>query len=189
MRGYLELTMGPMFSGKTTFLIDKLNRFVSVMKQRRKNFNALVINYSEDTRSKNVLSPHDTHKKIVQDDRILQIKANSLRSFDIKKFDYIAIDEAQFFDDIDVVLEWLENPEIHVHCCGLIADSDRKPFGKIPSLLHRADKFEQLKSFCVYCGDKELNAPFTRCLNHKTTQKQIGGLNDYIAVCGKHYSP
>jgi len=36
-------------------------------------------------------------------------------------------------------------------------------------------------------GDKILNAPFTKCIKKKKEQVLIGGNEEYIPVCGKHY--
>ena len=50
----LELIIGPMFSGKTTELIRRINRYKSI------NRKCLVINHSNDTRSQDeVLLSHD----------------------------------------------------------------------------------------------------------------------------------
>lgn len=54
MSGYLEIILGPMFSGKTTKLINiyKKNKF--------SNIPVLVINYKDDNRySDDMLSTHD----------------------------------------------------------------------------------------------------------------------------------
>ena len=56
--GYLELILGPMFSGKTSYLIDIHNKFKS--KYENENINILVINYELDKRySDSCLVNHD----------------------------------------------------------------------------------------------------------------------------------
>ena len=53
-RGYLEIILGPMFSGKTTYLIDLYKEYIDYDKK------ILVVNYSEDKRyHTNMLSTHD----------------------------------------------------------------------------------------------------------------------------------
>lgn len=188
MCGYLEITFGPMFSGKTTTLIDKVNRFISIRKHQGKSAKVLIINYMEDNRdtlTNDGLTPH-VHKITVEGDKTT-IKTRFLYEIDVSSYDYIVVDESQFFIDlVENVLLWLKFDK-HVHCSGLIADSDRKMFGSLTKLMPRADHIEQLKAFCSICGDKILNAPFTKCIKDKKEQVLIGGTTDYIPVCGKHY--
>ena len=52
--GYLEIILGPMFSGKTSKLIDIYDKYIS------QNKDVFVINYFQDTRySTDMLSSHD----------------------------------------------------------------------------------------------------------------------------------
>ena len=188
MSGYLEITFGPMFSGKTTSLIDKVNRFMSVRKHQGKSARVLIINYVEDVRStenKDGLTPHFPKLTIDGDKTI--IKTKYLGDISVHEYDYIVVDESQFFLDlVGSVFLWLTYGK-HVHCTGLIADSNRNKFGDLIKLMPRADHIEQLKAFCSICGDKILNAPFTKCIKKKKDQVLIGGSEEYIPVCGKHY--
>lgn len=188
MSGYLEITFGPMFSGKTTSLIDKVNRFVSIRKHQGKTAKILIINYVDDKRSTETsdgLTPHNPRYVIDADKTV--IKTKYLSDVLFEDYDYIVVDESQFFSDlVEIVQTWL-NIGKHVHCCGLIADSERRPFGSLMMLMPRADHIEQLKAFCSVCGDKILNAPFTKCVTKKQGQVMIGGKHEYAPVCGKHY--
>ena len=188
MTGYLEITFGPMFSGKTTSLIDKVNRFISIRKHQGKSAKVLILNYIEDVReteTKDGLTPHCS-KLTIEGDKTT-IKTRYLGIVNVDEYDYIVVDESQFFIDlIGTVLLWL-NCGKHVHCTGLIADSNRNKFGDLVKLMPRADHIEQLKAFCSICGDKILNASFTKCIKEKEKQVMIGGTQDYIPVCGKHY--
>jgi len=178
-----------MFSGKTTALIDRVNRYVSVQSRRNKCRKTLIINFIEDDRSDDILSPH-SGKSISCDNEYIDCrkisKLGTLSEEYISKFDYIAIDECQFFDDITLIEKWLNN-NVHIHCSGLIADSEKRPFGKMVSVFHLADTIEQLKAFCIYCGEKQLNAPFTKSIESTSLQKKIGGSNESVPVCGKHF--
>jgi len=188
MSGYLEITFGPMFSGKTTSLIDKVNRFMSVRKQQKKSAKVLIINYVEDVRStenKDGLTPHCP--KLIKEGEKTTMKTKHLGDINVRDYDYIVVDECQFFIDlVGSVLLWL-NYDKQVHCYGLIADSERKRFGDLVKLMPRADHIEHLKAFCGICGDKILNAPFTKCIKNKKEQVLIGGNQEYMPVCGKHY--
>jgi len=188
MAGYLEITFGPMFSGKTTSIIDKANRFISLRTLQSRPSRILIINYSEDNRktiTKDGLTPH-VPRTIIHNKNSSCIKVTTLSSIDISAYDYIVVDESQFFTDlVESVLGWLVQGK-HVHCAGLVADSNRRIFGNLCQLIPRADEVEQLKAFCSMCGDKILNAPFTRCLKDKSHQKLIGD-DIYSAVCGVHW--
>ena len=188
MCGYLEVTFGPMFSGKTTSLIDKVNRFISVRKIQNKSAKVLIINFIGDNRSTETedgLTPH-VERKIVDGDKTV-MKVGNLTDVNVEPYDYIVIDECQFFNDlVENVMTWLSMKK-HIHCSGLIADSDRCIFGDLYELIPRADHVEQLKAFCAICGDKILNAPFTKCITEKENQTLIGGKGNYIPVCGKHF--
>lgn len=188
MSGYLEITFGPMFSGKTTALIDKVNRFISTRRQQGKSANVLIINYigdNRETKTTDGLTPHDP-KYIIEGDKTV-IRTRHIGDIDVNGYDYIAIDESQFFVDlVGTVLLWVGIGK-HVHCSGLIADSERCIFGSMVKLMPRADHVEQLKAFCTVCGDKILNAPFTKSIEQKVKQVDIGGGQKYMSVCGKHY--
>ena len=193
MAGYLDITFGPMFSGKTTALVDRANRFASVRKQQGRQTNILIINHTGDTRKNQTedgLTPHSF--KVIKHGNKTTVKTDSLFSIPyhtIISSDYIAIDECQFFEDLDTaVLDWVKLDK-HIHCSGLVADSERKTFGKLIYLIPRADNVEQLKAFCTKCGDITLNenAPFTKSRIEKEDQTFIGAEESYIPVCGRHY--
>ena len=94
MNGYLEIIIGPMFSGKTTSLI---NNYKSIINN---NYKCAVITHNDDIRySIDKLSSHD--KSMIE-----CFKYKSLEEFNekctdiIKHVDFILIDESQFFTDL-----------------------------------------------------------------------------------------
>ena len=189
MSGYLEITFGPMFSGKTTSLIDKANRFIAIRESRGIMTKVLIINYIDDNRETlnvNGLTPHA--KRTIQPCNSTNVRTNSLKQLNVSDFDYIVVDECQFFDDLrDAIMEWLSLDK-HIHCCGLVADSNRDNFGQLCTLIPRADTVEQLKAFCYVCGDKVLNAPFTKRMVKGGDVVKIGGKETYLPVCGNHFN-
>ena len=90
--GFLHIIMGPMFSGKSTKLINEIN----TLKMYKKNI--LIINSNKDTRVQhNFIKTHNN----------IQYKAIKLNDLDetkvlsiIQKYDTICIDEAQFFSNL-----------------------------------------------------------------------------------------
>ena len=101
----ITLIYGPMFSGKTTKLIELYKETLT------KNKNCIAINYELDTRyGKNKISSHDG----------LAIDCYSITNLDdfiknshtkevIANADYIFINEAQFFENIDKKVIHLHN--------------------------------------------------------------------------------
>jgi len=183
MTGYLEITYGPMFSGKTSKLINNANKYIDKNKQQGKNRKVLVINHTSDTR-KEGLSPH-TKQELNPEITIKKI--NYLNSINFFDYDYIAIDEAQFFINLHSFIRKALKHGKHIHCSGLIADSNKEKFGELTSIFYLADTVQQLKAFCYICGDKEENAPFTKCLIKKSEQVLIGDKQEYRPVCGNHF--
>ena len=101
---YLRLIIGPMFSGKTSHLINVYHNFSN--KYADQNINILVINYDLDKRySDNSLSNHDgvcipcTFCK----------ELNDIDEKSVEEAHIILINEGQFFIDIyDKVKHWVD---------------------------------------------------------------------------------
>ena len=122
--GFLEVILGPMFSGKTTRIIDIYNS------EYQQGKNIMVINYSGDTRYHDTML--STHDKIM----IPCIFTNTLTDVcnvnDIKDIDTILINEGQFFDDLYESVNYLVNvKDKKVYVCGLDGDFQCREFGSI----------------------------------------------------------
>ncbi len=192
MTSYLEITFGPMFSGKTTNLIHKIHTYLDIHSFKGKEKKGLIINYSEDTRDLNKcgnLTTHSSSKKEMNPNikSLSTGDLNHLNLSDLEGIDYIAIDEAQFYPDLQSFVRKLLEMNKHVHVSGLVADSDKRKFGNIIDLIPLADHVEQLKAYCVDCKDHYQNAPFTKCSGVKEGQVLIGAQDKYKPVCGFHY--
>lgn len=90
--GYLSVIVGPMFSNKTTSLLMNLTILADT------GYKTLFINHTDDTRSTDVISTHNssyTKGSSVID----KIKCKQLSLLDVSKYDAIAIDECQNFDE------------------------------------------------------------------------------------------
>jgi thymidine kinase len=172
--GYLELYLGPMFSGKTSALVQAWRRY-TIAKKR-----VLVLNHSLDDRySDNSLSTHDG--------KTIPCRfAKCLADFDaeVEHHDVILINEGQFFTDIyQKTVEWVEERHKTVIVCGLDGTSERQTFGDLCSLIPIADKYEKLTSVCVQCGNV---APFTfRSAQTSNGQVIQIGVKEYSPLCRK----
>jgi thymidine kinase len=169
--GYLELILGPMFSGKTTRLIQHYKAYKFIGKK------IVVINYSLDTRySETMLSSHDRIEipcvfTSELSDQSLWIDA-----------DVILINEGQFFGDlVEMVVEMVDVHKKKVHICGLDGDFRRNRFGSLLDLIPYSDKVEKLSAFCGLCRNGT-PAIFSHRISCESDQVVIGSDN-YMPLC------
>lgn len=178
----LELIIGPMFSGKTTHLLESVHKYNHLY-----NIKCVIVNHSLDDRD----THFSTHSKLQKtcDGDIKLIKKHNLNYEDFKDFDLIGIDEAQFFDKdlITFVRDCLEGGK-KVLVSGLNGDKNQNTFGYLHYLIPMCDTiaFKYAKcNVCVGLGDN-VDAPFTKCISGCSDKVEVGGSDKYIAVCRKH---
>ena len=177
-----ELIVGPMFSGKTTAIIQrwKINNL--------KNIPTIVINYEGDNRyDSKLLSSHDKVKipcvKLSKLEKLFELFKNdeTFMTDGIIKQE-ILINEGQFFDDLYVSVKKLLGMGHSVVVGGLDGDYKMEKFGEILDLIPLSTKITKLKAVCYNCyGD----AYFTMRVSNSKEQKIIGGDDIYRAVCRK----
>jgi thymidine kinase len=193
--GYLELILGPMFSGKTS-------RLVEIYKQCKFcNISVTVVNHTIDNRyDDELLSTHDKVKiPCMKTERLLDLWCESIhleedieiipRSKDkikIRISEVILINEGQFFPDLEEFVRLLLNDGKKVYICGLDGDFERKKFGTILDLIPLCDKVTKLTSLCSLCKNGTPGI-FSMRLTNETDQTVVGSEN-YIPVCRKCYS-
>lgn len=174
--GYLELCMGPMFSGKTTQLIQAYKQYTYIQKK------ICVINFHLDTRyHETMLSTHDKTM-------IPCIQASLLRDVmnEAKNADVILINEGQFFSDLfSVVIELVETYNKTVHIFALDGDFERKRFGAILDLIPYSDTVTKLNSLCAICKNGR-KAMFSHRVSQESAQIVIGSDN-YQPLCRTCY--
>lgn len=169
--GYLEIFIGPMFSGKTSKLIDLYKQYSFC------NIPLAVINHSSDTRYDDTML--STHDKIM----IPCIQTSTLTRVtnDMDNVDVILINEGQFFEDLyDFVVDMLKfNKKIYVS--GLDGDFKRTKFGKILDLIPLCDKVTKMTSLCSLCKNGTPGLFSMRLTNEK--EQMLIGSSNYIPVC------
>lgn len=193
--GYLEIILGPMFSGKST-------RLVEVYKQCQFcNIPVAVINHSIDNRyDDELLSTHDKVKiPCIKTEKLFDVWSNDISleeriddvplikdKFKIITSKVILINEGQFFPDLfDFVIQLLKcGKEIYV--CGLDGDFERKKFGQILDLIPLCDKVTKLTSLCSLCKNGTKGIFSMRLTNEK--EQTIVGSENYIPVCRTCYN-
>lgn len=180
----LEIYVGPMFSGKTSTLINELNCLHDL------NFKVLLIGHSIDTRSDQAYS---THNSLIKGLNIFeQIKTNFLMNILDKALDYevIGIDEAQFFDSTIVkFVKILLDKNKKVFVSSLDGTSQMDKFGYTLDLIPLADTIKKLTAKCVDCLNegKLVDAPFTKKISENDSIIDVGTSDKYKAVCRLHH--
>jgi len=179
--GYLEIILGPMWSGKTSALL-KIYRQYSFCKSR-----VCVINYKADDRySETMLSTHDKEMIPCIMGFLMEEIMKTHRS-EIENSDVILINEGQFFSDIvPFAINMVEEEGKKVYICGLDGDFKRDKIGNLLELIPMCDKMTKLHSLCSMCKNGTL-APFTFRSTCETEQVVIG--NDiYMPLCRSCYN-
>jgi thymidine kinase len=178
----IEIIMGPVQSGKTTELLQRL--LTHDLMGRK----VLYINSVLDTRSSTEF--FSTHNLSIGNVPFKGVKLDRLAGYDISEYDVIGIDESQFFEDLKVnVLKWVESYGKMVLVYGLDGDYKRENFGQISELLSYCDNITKLKAFCMSCKKKGASGLgiFSKRLVDNSSSVLIGGEEMYSPVCRRCY--
>jgi thymidine kinase len=175
----LNLVLGPMWAGKSSYILSKIRRYRAI------GWEVYVITNALDHRYGNyVISNHDND----------QFPAVSVRNLlplrdeqKYKEAKLIILEEAQFFQDlVSFVLKAVEEDGKHLIVVGLDGDSERRPFGDILKLIPYCDSVEKITSLCSECGDGTHALFSYRCI-HTSEQVAVGAEDMYKPLCRKHY--
>ena len=187
--GRLDVFAGPMFSKKSSMLLQRLVNEAKIM-----NFRVLMINHSLDDRSDKGFS---THNPLYKDDlsKITNLDFVSISDLEdifsiIDDYDVIGIDEAQFFVNlVEPVHLMVEKHGKTVIVAGLSGTWQRTKFGQVIDLIPIATTFQLLESWCSRCAkEKKKHAPaqFTQKIDQsKSKVNDIGSKDKYFPVCRK----
>jgi thymidine kinase len=181
--GYLELILGPMWSGKTSTLLNYYRQF-SFCKLK-----VCVINFKADDRySETMLSTHDKQMiPCIMGFSMGEIMQTPECAHEINESDVILINEGQFFQDIvEFTTLMVEKNNKKVYICGLDGDFKREKIGSLLELIPMSDKVVKLRALCGKCKDGT-RAPFSFRNTSSTEQVLIGADNIYIPLCRKCY--
>lgn len=175
--GYIRLIIGPMFSGKTSFLKTIFDRFTIAGKK------CLMVKYINDNRYDDKYVITHTGIKCTGD----TIKASKLSEIDklIYNYDVICIDEIQFYIDAPEYCDKWANDGLIIICAGLSGTFERKEFPVISKLIPLCEKIELLRAVCPETGN---DATFSYRINNNNEVIDIGGNDKYKAVDRKTYN-
>lgn len=179
--GYLEIILGPMFSGKTTKLMETYHLYNS-----RYGKKVIILGHNIDDRyDKYQITSHDRRELLDC------YKCKTIDEFiekhpqDIDKCDVLLIDECQFFSDIENVIK-IVNRGKQVFIFGLDGDANQKLFGNTYKLIPLCDKIIKLNGRCNDCGIE--NGSIISVCNKNFEQKgqiDVGGDDKYHSLCRK----
>lgn len=186
MSGKIEVFTGPMRSGKSAALLNKIHRFEIAGK------NVIVFKPVRDQRDKKKVKSR-TGASFDKDHKIFLIEKISeiFPIIDKEKPHLVAVDEFHFFEEDDngenFVIKLIEycNSNIHFAFSGLDLSHSGKPFHLLGSVMCVADEVNKFTAIC--CDTSEDNATMT-LLSLKTDDIRVSGGDDiYKPVCRKSW--
>lgn len=166
----LEIIMGPMFSGKTTELLRRVNRY------KYSTETVCLVKFSGDNRysDQNIVS-HDGAFHCAN------LITGDLSSIDAFHCDVYAIDEAQFYHGLfDFVVRALAaRVKVIVSC--LNGDYLHTSFARVTDIIPYASKIDVLTAICMRCKVSEAVLTVRTCNSDELIV--IGGNESYESVC------
>ena len=169
--GRIELILGPMFSGKSTRLIEIIRKYTYKAKK------TIMIKFFADKRYSEK-SEVVTHDLIKYDSIDCEKLRDSIEK--IKEYDVIGIDEGQFFPDLVEVCEELSLLNKIVIIAALNGDFRMEPFPVISRIISKADKIKLLKAYCFNCHK---DAKFSLRIVQSNETVLIGAGDAYKPAC------
>ena len=178
--GYIEVVIGPMYSGKSEELIRRLKR-AKIAKQNVVVFKPVI----DDRYSKEDVVSHSGYTI-----NAIPIKDSSeINKYINEDTQVVGIDEVQFFDDeiVDMAIE-LADKGVRVIAAGLDMDFKGEPFGPTPRLLAVAEFVDKIQAICSVCGQPATRSQ--RLINGEPAKYdepiiQVGAVESYEARCRK----
>jgi thymidine kinase len=183
--GDLQIILGTMFSGKTTYLLSEITK-LSVL-----NYRILYVNINYDTRSSIAFSTHNPFLSQTEplSDSVHMIKSGTLLDLDIDMYDVVVVDESHFFGDLVEFVHKCLDAKKSVIVSGLIADSTGRKFGHTLDLIPICTDIIRLKAYCTECAKRRdcSIATYSKRIVHSDSTVDIGGCEKYVPVCREHY--
>ncbi len=176
----LEIVLGPMFSGKSSYALSYARRYLAIGKDVK------IVKPNIDSRytDQPVMISHDR-------EQIPCLVWDVNTPFDPDTFinaDCIIIEEAQFFHNLKRFVKFmLMEHRKHILLVGLDGDADQSPFSELLECIPLCTKLTKLYAYCSACRD---NTPafYTRRIHTTNVPVRIlvGGSETYESVCLKH---
>ncbi|MDA0213767.1 MAG: thymidine kinase [Planctomycetota bacterium] len=181
--GRLEIICGPMFSGKTTELIRRIEE------ARNFGFTTRAIKPTTDTRYSALDLVTHTGQRIQASAAMNAAEILAIaKEFPIEaRMKVIAIDEAHFFAaDLSQVCVTLLSWDFRVIVVGLEFDHRGDVFDPFPTLFNISHNITRLVGLCAVCG---CDAIHTQRMIDSKERIVVGGVGDYEPRCVKCFAP
>lgn len=194
---YLKVIMGPMFSGKSSTLINDINKYKFI------TGDIMVINsildkqrHSDMKIDENGIGQLKTHDSkmfpAIMLKNLSELNTNKFYNQKYLKSSIVLIDEGQFYSDLYSFLkdELAKPGNKKFIVAGLSSDINQNPIGDIIKLIPLADDIIKLSAFCVYCKDGT-PGNFTKLLisskECSDSNIKVGAKEIYAPCCRKHF--
>jgi thymidine kinase len=169
---YLEIIIGPMFAGKTSYLHNIYNTHHET--------SLITINHISDTRYSvdDAMFNHDgvsipCVRTAVLGDVIVPDDT-----------EVVLINECNFYPDLfEFVVHQVDVKKRKVYVCGLDGDFQRNMFGDILKLIPYCNKVIKLNGICQICGQSSI---YSKRITNEKEQISIG-TDNYLPVCRECY--
>ena len=176
--GWIEVVVGPMFSGKSEELIRRLRR-AEIGKQRVQIFKPAI----DQRYTKNGIVSHsglEIASELVQSGSDILLKV-------APRTEVVGVDEAQFLGEavVDACVK-LADLGKRVIVAGLDTDFMGRPFEPIPRLLAVAEEITKLLAICVRCGNPAVHTQRTIASEELVV---VGATGMYEARCRRCFEP
>lgn len=173
----IEIILGPMFSGKSTELLRRTDRFKAIGKK------ILLINHSLDTRTDDYVKTHTNNKeKAIKSSSLIPI----LELQEYKEADVVGIDEAQFFPDLLDFIKIAETHDKSFFIAGLDGNYKREPMGDLLRIIPYCDDIIKLKAMDMTDKDGS-EAIFTKRIIKNQSSILVGAEEFYSSVSRKNF--
>lgn len=183
--GKLVTIVGPMFAGKTSFLLNLLER----LKRQKKKVKVFKPSFDSRYGESEIMNHKKEKHPAINVKNIQEI----IEAVDKHNPNVVLIDEIQFFtqplidvpdndngDSILNLIKLLNKKGIDVYCSGLPTDFHDNPFIVTAKIMACSDKIEFLTSICDKCGDE---ANKTSKLSDNGETFELGNNDKYYAEC------
>lgn len=178
-RGWVEVVVGSMFSGKTEELIRRIRR-ADLARQKVQVFKPIIDDryHASEVTSHNMNSIPSLPIENAQD-----IWTHLLPDTKV-----VGIDEGQFFDSgLVQVVQDLADRGLRVIIAGLDTDWQGNPFEPMPTLMAIAENVSKQHAVCVVCGAQASRTQKTGGVSG--AQVEVGTHDAYEARCRMHFKP
>ena len=160
---YLKIIIGPMYSGKTSELINDYNKLkLSLSNNCEKKYkydntlSLIAIDFKEEIDNITFKNIYNHNNDYIEG--VFTHNLNNITEFILENnIKYIFINEAQFFKDLKSwTIMMLEKYKKHIIICGLDSDFKQEKFGEIMDIIPHANIIVKKTGKCNFCEQNSL---------------------------------